>query len=114
MICIVFDVGGTSLRAASYHAAGDRLDRAVRVPTPSQWNSPNPTMAAIWEHVCRTLESLARGILGGMEPDVVSVAFPGPIDATGGLLAAPTVWGKPERVRSHSRRASPRSGRTRL
>ena len=42
------------------------------------------------------MEAAARPVLDGCEPDAVAVAFPGPIDPHGHLLAAPTVWGRME------------------
>jgi glucokinase len=92
--CVVFDIGGTSFRAASYLAAERRICNAVRIPTPNRWVSTNPSMTNIWRELCSMMQQAAREALNGGEPDVVAVAFPGPIDRDGNLLAAPTVWGR--------------------
>jgi glucokinase len=91
--CVVFDIGGTSFRAASYLAAERRICNAIRIPTPNRWVSTNATVTNIWRELCSMMETAAREVLNGSEPDVVAVAFPGPIDREGNLLAAPTVWG---------------------
>src|SRR5436309_657305 len=97
MNCLVFDIGGTSFRAASYVAAEGRIANAVRMVTPSHWVAANRTMTNIWRELCSMMEAVARPVLDGGEPDAVAVAFPGPIDPHGHLLAAPTVWGRMER-----------------
>jgi len=96
--CLVLDVGGTTLRAASYATAGDRLTNVTRLPTPSHWNMTNGTVETIWPHLRSVMQTAGETALGGREPDVVCVAFPGPIDPRGRLLAAPTVWGSVDSV----------------
>ena len=93
MHCVVFDIGGTSFRAASYVAAEGRLDNAVRMVTPSHWISSTSTMTNIWQELCSMMEAAACQVLDGSTPDVVAVASR-PLCRHGRLLAAPTVWGR--------------------
>jgi C7-cyclitol 7-kinase len=91
--CLVFDVGGTSIRAGLFEAHGNTLRNAVRRPTPSHWMSRAGTAAEIEASVLRELESLGQCVCGGDAPDVVVVAFAGPVDPHGVVYTAPTVHG---------------------
>jgi C7-cyclitol 7-kinase len=93
MDCVVFDVGGTTLRAARYLPAEGRLERIARVAAPTLWNSSEPGFESIWHRLRSEMTMLVESVLEGRNPDIVAVAFPGPLDPNGMLLAAPTVWG---------------------
>jgi glucokinase len=91
--CVVFDIGGTFLRVALYLVDERRIRNAARIPIPNHWIAANPTMKIVWRELCSMMEGAARQVLDGYDPDVVVVAFPGPLDPSGQLLAAPTIWG---------------------
>lgn len=92
--CLVFDVGGTSLRGAVYDLAAGRLQNRMTLRTPSHWTTEASNTGDIWRHVCAALQTVSTQLLNGVDPTVVSLALPGPINARGELLAAPTVWGQ--------------------
>lgn len=56
---------------------------------------PAASPTEIYAHVCDAMQSLAREVLPDARPAIVSLAFPGPLDAAGNALAAPTVFGAP-------------------
>jgi glucokinase len=90
---LVFDVGGTTLRAGIYRAGSGRVERVVHRDTPTFRTLPGACGDEIRERLCRVMDEMGRSICGGRVPGAVSVAFPGPIDPAGGVLAAPTLWG---------------------
>lgn len=90
---LVFDVGGTSLRAGIYSLSTSRLERTIRRGTPSLRTLPGRGAGTIRERLFHEMAEMARELLGERPPAIVSVAFPGPIAPDGRVLAAPTVWG---------------------
>lgn len=91
--CLVFDVGGTRIRAALYCEDAKTVS-AVRVrETPSTWTHPGAGGDEIRDRLLREMAEAGREVLRGAAPRAVSVAFPGPIGAEGRVLAAPTIWG---------------------
>lgn len=90
---LVFDIGGTNLRTAMYCAATHTLRRTVRTPMANHRTMPWASCEVIQKHLFEQMANAARQILGNALPEVVSVAFPGPVDPAGNALGAPTVWG---------------------
>jgi C7-cyclitol 7-kinase len=93
---LVFDIGGTSLRAARFHRATGKLTDLQNRATPSHWTMPHATARDIQARLLDEMQKLSRCIFGDESPPVLSVAFPGPIDSRGQALSAPTVWGDRE------------------
>lgn len=91
---LVFDIGGTVLRSGVYRTAEENLICASTRPTPSAWNDAQRTPDEIRSRLFAMMEEMGRELLDGAIPAVVSVAFPGPIDKSGRVLRAPTVWGE--------------------
>jgi predicted NBD/HSP70 family sugar kinase len=89
----VFDVGGTHVRAAIYHATSRSVDRIMSSATPNVWTMPEATREAIRDRLLEEMWRLGKEVLLGQSPGIVSVAFAGPVDARGRVLAAPTMWG---------------------
>lgn len=91
-LALVFDVGGTHIRAGAYslterclvRTARDSLDRGMQPPT-----GADASGGGLFE----LLAALARLVMAGESPELVVVGFPGPIDPLGNPLAAPTIWG---------------------
>ncbi len=77
---LVFDVGGTHLRAGLFNPNTSSLEDTVRCATPA-------------ENLFDQMKKMADTVMQGRCPETVSVAFPGPITPCGRALAAPTVWG---------------------
>ncbi len=94
MTVLVFDIGGTRLRAALYRPQEDRLTDSLRVATPDHRDAGEAGFEKMWGAVCAAMRELGDALLRGVSPEAVCVAFAGPVDRAGRLLAAPTVWGK--------------------
>jgi glucokinase len=90
---LVFDIGGTTLRAALYSPDRGRLMCTHRSVTPSTWSERTATAADLHEQLVRRIADASHALLRGRPPAAVCIAFPGPVDATGRVLIAPTVWG---------------------
>lgn len=93
---LVFDIGGTTTRAAIFDASAGRLVRCLRAATPSFLAHPEAGAGELRSMLYQVTESLAER-LGARAPSLVSIAFPGPVSADGTALRAPTVWGGDDR-----------------
>jgi glucokinase len=89
---LVFDVGGTNIRAGTYSIADRCLLRTARAAL-EQGMQPPTAADTSGGGLFDRLTALARLVLNGATPDLVVVAFPGPVDPLGNPLAAPTIWG---------------------
>lgn len=89
---LVVEVGGTTIRAARYEPAERRLydRRAVDTPVPCQASPDGDPHTA----VLSVMANLAADVLAGSPPDAAAVAYAGPVDRLGRVLAAPTVLGR--------------------
>jgi C7-cyclitol 7-kinase len=92
---LAVEVGGTSIRAAAVGPQGDLVQPVARADTPNHLDGRDHD--DLQETVLAAMQHLAAGVLDGAGPDSVCVAYPGPIDATGHVLATPTVLGAPKR-----------------
>lgn len=97
--CLVFDLGGTTLRAGVYDPGRDVVSQVERRATPNHLTVPRASPDDIYARLFAEMEDLARRVFANARPTVVSLAFPGPIDPSGNALAAPTVFGGPLRTR---------------
>ena len=83
MRALVLDIGGTFTRAGIYDLASGQLTRSLRGRTPG-----GTDRARLYDLVVAlSLE------LDLPHPEVLSVAFAGPVDPVGVALQAPTIWG---------------------
>lgn len=82
---LVAEVGGTTLRAGRYT---DRISSRRSAPTPNHRDG-----ATGYNAVLQALSGLCVDLT---EVDAISVAFPGPVDRAGTVLATPTVLGRSE------------------
>jgi predicted NBD/HSP70 family sugar kinase len=87
---IVLEVGGTSLRAAYFDPERRVLERRLVAPTPNHLDGER---ADLQQAVMAAMRTLVAQVLNGDRPAVVAVAYPGPIDEAGRVLATPTVLG---------------------
>jgi predicted NBD/HSP70 family sugar kinase len=98
---LVFDVGGTLLRGALYDAAYDATESATPGALRTVRKAAAPSYArhpgASWDDLRRVLIGEMSAMRADLDPrgEVASavVAFPGPVDRAGRVLAAPTLWG---------------------
>jgi C7-cyclitol 7-kinase len=87
---LVVEVGGTSLRAACFDRARRALASRCAVATPNHLRGER---AGLQDEVLRAMADTARRALAGRRPAAVAVAYPGPLDGDGRVLATPTVVG---------------------
>lgn len=92
--CLVFDVGGTNLRCAVYDAHTRSLSRQKSRTTPSLVTLPDAKPEEIRDALIGAIVALGNEVAAGRPPATVSMAFAGPIDPQGHVLAAPTIWGR--------------------
>jgi predicted NBD/HSP70 family sugar kinase len=90
---LVFDIGGTSMRAACFFPETETLAAPIRRTSPSHWTLPGRAARHIQARLLETMREMATALVGHESPEVLAVAFPGPIDADGNALTAPTLWG---------------------
>ena len=88
---LVIEVGGTSLRSAWFDAATRRLTNRSQSSTPFDLA---PRSAGITDTLLAAVD-LARRVAGPLRPELIVVAWPGPVDGAGWASAAPTVAGAP-------------------
>jgi predicted NBD/HSP70 family sugar kinase len=87
---LVVEVGGTFLGAALFDPTRRILGRRLAASTPNYLDGER---ADPQQAVLEAIRTLAAQVLDGDEPSVVAVAYPGPLDEAGRVLAAPTVLG---------------------
>lgn len=88
---LVVEVGGTTVRAGAFDPTGHCLLRRGTAATPNHLG--RPTADGLHEDVLAAMREVAAGVTGTTRPVQVVVAYPGPLDARGRALAAPTVLG---------------------
>jgi C7-cyclitol 7-kinase len=93
MRCISFDVGGTSLRAAAYDPRQQTISQIICRSTPNHLSLPDCTLEELRHQLFSVMEEMARSLLDGELPDLVGLAFPGPLDSQGCVYRVPTVFG---------------------
>jgi predicted NBD/HSP70 family sugar kinase len=85
---LTVEVGGTTLRAARFDPTTRRLSERAEADTPNL--SARATFADVLAAIARLTTPLDP------DPEVVALAYPGPLDAAGRALASPTVLGGTE------------------
>jgi glucokinase len=90
---LVFDVGGTLLRAAVYDGDTSTLSEVRSVPSPSYARLAGRS----WEDLVRELVLAMSELRSSVDPQsraaLAAIAFPGPVDFAHRVLAAPPLWG---------------------
>ncbi len=87
-LVLAVEIGGTFMRAT---ASRDGVARVLRVATPNYLDLPDPTADAILAQLQVRVAEAAQA-LGAGAPDVVVIAWPGPI-CGGDALRSPTILG---------------------
>jgi predicted NBD/HSP70 family sugar kinase len=90
---LVFDIGGTKTRAGLFDPARSTLIRSVCAATPNHLQHPESSFEQLREQLLSLMQRLGDELIDCRSLDRIDVAFAGPIDASGKVLAAPTVWG---------------------
>ncbi|HEX4381440.1 MAG TPA: ROK family protein [Myxococcales bacterium] len=97
MPTLVFDIGGTKTRAGLFDCGQSALTQSVCTPTPNHLDYPAATFQELRERLVISMHRLAGEIVEDSQVTQLNVAFAGPIDAEGKVLAAPTIWGALQR-----------------
>jgi C7-cyclitol 7-kinase len=88
----VAEIGGTNLRTARFDPVTKTLSERRHAPSPSYLSTVGRPDEVL-DQLLRTLATLGAESLRGHQADVVGVAYPGPVDQHGDVLATPTVLG---------------------
>jgi glucokinase len=88
---LVFDIGGSSLRAATYDIRKRRIEAPVILDMPSKSRIQDRSAAVA--DIIAMMKAVAAKLMPATAPDSVCVGFPGPVDRQGNVHAAPTIWG---------------------
>jgi glucokinase len=88
---LVFDIGGTSMRAATYDVRKGRIDSLAVLDMPSRFNVQG--RGAALAEIITMMKGVAAKLMPATDPHSVCVGFPGPVDKEGNVYAAPTIWG---------------------
>ena len=93
---LVFDIGGSRLRAGVYDPEADTIAEARYATTVSRWTTPDEGGDLILRRLGEDLVELAGQLDIGGTPSTVCAAVPGPVARDGRVLALPTILGGPE------------------
>jgi len=93
MATLVFDIGGTKTRAGLFDCSQSSLIRSVCGATPNHLDFPGSSFEELCERLVSLMHRLAGEIVEGPAVTEINIAFAGPIDPSGNVLAAPTIWG---------------------
>lgn len=91
MKVLVFDIGGSQLRAALWDSDSQSLRHRCACPSPGldAGSRAEPVTTLL-----QAMQSLAERVRShGEAQDAIGIAFPGPVDADGMVAQAPTLWG---------------------
>lgn len=88
---IVVDIGGTNLRVAFFE--GGALHDVRRVAIENFLGLPNATPKDLYAKFSSQLHGEIQQLLRQYPAAPIGVAFPGPVDAHGRAVRAPTLWG---------------------
>lgn len=91
-MALVVEVGGTTTRAGRFDLRASALVERTSCPSPNNLSGPGDPDSLGGELVA-AIDMLAHEVIDGETPEVVAVAYPGPIDGAGRVLAAPTLLG---------------------
>jgi glucokinase len=90
---LVFDVGGTQLRAAVYESATSQLADMRTAAAPSYLRFPELSWADLRGRLVIEMSALRAALDPRGAMTSAAVSFPGPVDGERRVLAAPTIWG---------------------
>jgi glucokinase len=99
LAALVFDIGGTTIRAGLVEPGGSALIRSVSASTPNHLDHPEASFEQLRDQLLTAMQRLGGELVADpMSVTRIDVAFAGPIAPGGEVLAAPTLWGN--RLRS--------------
>lgn len=93
MVLLVYEIGGSTIRAALVDGPTLRIIKQARVATPNLHTHGHRGFAGIIAALNITLRDLALAVRGNTDPDGVAVGYPAPISPQGIALMSPTLLG---------------------
>lgn len=90
---LVFDIGGTNIRAAIYDPASGSLLRSDRRATCNFLSRPDSSAWDLLEATLHEAALVGRSLTEGVAPAAVVLGWPGPIAPDGTALRSPTILG---------------------
>jgi C7-cyclitol 7-kinase len=90
---LVYDVGGTQLRAAVYEGGSGAIGDVSRVDAPSHVRHPDAPWSGLRDQLVAAMSALRSRLDPEHGISSAVVAFPGPVDREGRVLGAPPLWG---------------------
>jgi C7-cyclitol 7-kinase len=93
MATLVFDIGGTRTRAALFDSRHSTIVQSVAAATPNHLDLPELSFERLRDELLSLMQGLGDELAEQQAVSEVDVAFAGPIDPAGNVLAAPTLWG---------------------
>lgn len=94
--CIVFDIGGTTLRAGVVAPSGRLIAPPLRFETPNVWNHPRASLVRVQQRLVETIIAVVRQLqrrYPSLQLRQVGIAMAGPITAQGVVRHASGLWG---------------------
>lgn len=88
---LVFEVGGSNMRAGVFDPRAGCLTETVRRPTPNYHTLPDFPAEAIMSAVLDAMAELGRRLIAS--PTHVAVGYPGPVAPDGRAHSSPTILG---------------------
>ena len=93
MATLVFDIGGTTTRVGLYDSRHSKIVRSAAAATPNHLDLPEAPFERLRDGLLSLMGTLGDEVVEQQTVREVDVAFAGPIDPAGNVLAAPTLWG---------------------
>src|SRR5437762_9651069 len=93
MATLVFDIGGTRTRVGLYDSRHSKIVRSTAAATPNHLDLPEAPFERLRDGLLSLMGRLGDELVEQQTVREVDVAFAGPIDPAGNVLAAPTLWG---------------------
>ena len=98
--CLVFDIGGTTLRGGVFTSSQRLVKPVLRRPSPSFVSQPGNSTAALQDQLLESIVAAAEHLRSAhprRKLKHIGIAVPGPTDSSGKVLTAPPLWGKVRR-----------------
>jgi predicted NBD/HSP70 family sugar kinase len=90
---LVFDVGGTLLRAAVYDGDAAALSEVRSIASPSFAKHPDLAWSDLVHELVVAMSDLRSSVDPLGRAATAAISFPGPVDTERRVLAAPPLWG---------------------
>jgi C7-cyclitol 7-kinase len=93
-LALVVEVGGTTTRMTCFYPGSDGPAELVRAPTPNYLTvRKGGDSVSLVRELFHTIRTVADRLLGDRGPDLVVMAYPGPMTIEGVALRSPTILG---------------------